>query len=154
MPQIYDMGPPALLPLRRKACWGFFTPWKIRRLRPGLNPRPWVLEASMHPLDHRIRSTFGLAWRWKISVTSGASYTRGKTHRLSLSKETRCVTKLLWIYTLVENQGAFPRLVCSPVSILLPVPNLAQSALISSLFKELRKSFLTKNDCQHFKDRT
>ena len=26
MPQIYDMGPTALLPLRRKACWGFFNP--------------------------------------------------------------------------------------------------------------------------------
>jgi hypothetical protein len=25
MPQIYDMGPPALLPLWRKVCWGFFT---------------------------------------------------------------------------------------------------------------------------------
>jgi len=24
MPQIYDMGPTALLTLRRKACWGFF----------------------------------------------------------------------------------------------------------------------------------
>ena len=24
MPQIYDMGPTALLPLRRKACWRFF----------------------------------------------------------------------------------------------------------------------------------
>jgi hypothetical protein len=24
MPQIYDMGPTALLPLPRKACWGFF----------------------------------------------------------------------------------------------------------------------------------
>jgi hypothetical protein len=23
MPQIYDMGPTALLPLRRKACWEF-----------------------------------------------------------------------------------------------------------------------------------
>ena len=37
MPQIYDMGPTALLLLRRKACWGFFPPLKIRRLRPGLN---------------------------------------------------------------------------------------------------------------------
>jgi len=36
MPQIYDMGPTALLPLRRKACWEFF--------RPGLNPRTWVLK--------------------------------------------------------------------------------------------------------------
>ena len=26
MPQIYDMGPTALLPLRRKACWGYFRP--------------------------------------------------------------------------------------------------------------------------------
>ena len=26
MPQIYDMGPTAVLPLRRKACWGFFHP--------------------------------------------------------------------------------------------------------------------------------
>ena len=26
MPQIYDMGPTALLPLRKKACWGFFGP--------------------------------------------------------------------------------------------------------------------------------
>ena len=26
MPQIYDMGPTAVLPLRRKACWGFFRP--------------------------------------------------------------------------------------------------------------------------------
>jgi hypothetical protein len=31
----------------------FFSPWKIRRLRPGLNPRTWVLEANTHPLDHR-----------------------------------------------------------------------------------------------------
>ena len=50
MPQIYDMGPTALLPLRRKACWGFFSPLKIRRLRPGLNPRTWVLKASTVPI--------------------------------------------------------------------------------------------------------
>ena len=48
MPQIYDMGRTALLPLRRKAC-----PLKIRRLRPGLNPQTWVPKASMLPLDHR-----------------------------------------------------------------------------------------------------
>ena len=46
MPQICDMGPTALLPLRRKACWGFFSPLKIRRLQPGLNPWTWVLKAS------------------------------------------------------------------------------------------------------------
>ena len=31
------------------------SPLKIRRLRPGLNPRTWVLKASTLPLDHRSR---------------------------------------------------------------------------------------------------
>ena len=33
-----------------------FFALKIRRLRPGLNPRTWVLKASTLPLDHRSRS--------------------------------------------------------------------------------------------------
>jgi hypothetical protein len=37
--QTCDMGPTALLPLRKKACLGFFSSQKIRRLRPGLYPR-------------------------------------------------------------------------------------------------------------------
>ena len=32
-----------------------FSPLKIRRLRPGLNLRTWVLKASTLPLDHRSR---------------------------------------------------------------------------------------------------
>ena len=32
-----------------------FFALKIRRLRPGLNPRTWVLKASMLPLEHRSR---------------------------------------------------------------------------------------------------
>ena len=32
-----------------------FSPLKIRRLRPGLNPWTWVLKASTLPLDHRSR---------------------------------------------------------------------------------------------------
>ena len=51
MPQICYMGQTALLPFQRKECWGFFR-WKIRRLRPGLNPRTL---ASTLPLDHRSR---------------------------------------------------------------------------------------------------
>ena len=49
------MGQTALLPFRRKAYWEFFSPWKIRRFRPGLNPRTWVPKASTLPLDHRSR---------------------------------------------------------------------------------------------------
>ena len=51
MPQIYDMGPMASLPLRRKVCWGSFAQ-KIRQLRPGWKPRTWVLKASTLPLQH------------------------------------------------------------------------------------------------------
>ena len=32
-----------------------FSPWKIRQLRLGLNPRTWVPKASTLPLDHRSR---------------------------------------------------------------------------------------------------
>ena len=32
-----------------------FSPWKIRWLRPGLNPRTWVPKASTLPLDHWCR---------------------------------------------------------------------------------------------------
>ena len=32
-----------------------FSPWKIQRLRSGLNPRSWVPKASTLPLDHRSR---------------------------------------------------------------------------------------------------
>ena len=32
-----------------------FSPLKIRRLRPGLNPRTWVPKTSTLPLDHRSR---------------------------------------------------------------------------------------------------
>jgi len=37
MPQTYDMGPTALLPLRRKECWGFFRP-KILTALAGFEP--------------------------------------------------------------------------------------------------------------------
>jgi hypothetical protein len=32
-----------------------FSPLKIRRLRPGLNPQTWILKASTLPPDHRSR---------------------------------------------------------------------------------------------------
>jgi hypothetical protein len=47
MPQSWNMGQIILLPLRRKACCGFFPAGEIRRLRSGANPRSWVPEASM-----------------------------------------------------------------------------------------------------------
>ena len=68
MPQICDTGLTALLPLRRKACWGFFRPEKSWQLQPGLNPQTWVLKGSTLPLDH---------WsRWAMQITSYITYTK------------------------------------------------------------------------------
>ena len=38
----------------------FFFALKIRRLRPGVNPRTWVPKASTLPLDHRSRYHVGM----------------------------------------------------------------------------------------------
>ena len=37
-----------------------FSPWKIRLLKPGLNSRTWVPNASSLPRDHRSRLLKGL----------------------------------------------------------------------------------------------
>ena len=52
MPQICDMVQTALFPSEGRRAEDFFA-LKIRRLRPGLNPRSWVPKASTLPLDHR-----------------------------------------------------------------------------------------------------
>ena len=65
----YDMGPTALLPLRRKGCWGFFA-LKVRRLRPGSNPRTRVPEAStltprsQKPLKNQYRKKNDLVYNF------------------------------------------------------------------------------------------
>ena len=41
--------------LPKEGVLRIFSPLKIRRLRPGLNPRTWVPKASTLPLDHRSR---------------------------------------------------------------------------------------------------
>jgi hypothetical protein len=67
MPWSYDMGPTALLPLRRKAYWGFF-----RSKNPDVNPRTWVPKASTLPLDHRSRYARHITVKW----TPSAAHTR------------------------------------------------------------------------------
>ena len=51
-----------------------FFPWKIRRLRPGLNPRTWVPKASTLPLDHRTRSQMTL----QLDLAQSKQYYIGK----------------------------------------------------------------------------
>jgi hypothetical protein len=55
MPQICDMGHDGFYFPSEEGVLRIFSPWKIRRLRPGLNPRTWVPKASTLPLDHRSR---------------------------------------------------------------------------------------------------
>jgi hypothetical protein len=96
MPQIRDMGQTALLPLRRKACCGFF--------RPGSNPRSWVPEDSMltigrpKPLRWRGRGCVapliikhGAKCRPVVSVRSGQPYFRGR----NLGDEARATLERL-----------------------------------------------------------
>ena len=47
-------------PFERRRAEDFFGPEKSWRLRPGLNPRTWVLKGSTLPLDHRSRWVFTL----------------------------------------------------------------------------------------------
>ena len=93
MPQIYNMGPTALIPLRRKACWGFFSPLKIRRLRPGLNPRTWVLKDNTLPLDHRSRRKiyFCVAVA-KLQYKAVWTVARGQWHYIAVSVTVFCGT--------------------------------------------------------------
>jgi hypothetical protein len=70
MPQIYDVGPTALLLLRRKAGWGFGLPKQSWRLRQGLNPRTWVLKGSTLHLDHRSRFVDGFFLVWSFVLNT------------------------------------------------------------------------------------
>jgi len=49
----------------KKGVLRIFSPLKIWRLRPGLNPRTWVLKASTLPLDHRSRYRQGIAYKYR-----------------------------------------------------------------------------------------
>jgi len=47
-----------------------FSPLKILRLRPGLNPRTWVPKASTLPLDHRSRSVSAMEYNCKYQTNT------------------------------------------------------------------------------------
>ena len=51
-----------------------FSPWKIRRLRPGLNSRTCAPKASTLPLDHRSRSKGGTLIYTALDIRKVYSY--------------------------------------------------------------------------------
>ena len=52
--------------LPKEGVLRIFSPLKIRRLRPGLNPRTWVPKASTLPLNHR-------SWPTRSLITQSCS---------------------------------------------------------------------------------
>ena len=113
MPQIYDLGPTALLPLRRKACWGFFRPLKIRRLRPGLNPRTRVLKASTLPLDHRSRLGCAYILQQNVQTPHSVEYTGSKQFSLTqlFTNKTNFFI-LQHLHVSAYNKSTFMRIIC------------------------------------------
>ena len=94
-----------------------FSPWKIRRLRPGLNPRTWVPKASTLPLDHRSRLIGSLCntyisvglrrvtnefWCTKIGLRFNVTYRTHTEHSLTQTlirvKDTTLVPLMSWRY--------------------------------------------------------
>jgi hypothetical protein len=85
-----DMEPTALLPLRRKACWGYSSSWNIRRLRLGSNPRTWVPEAS-------------ILTPWPPKPLLGGSKSAGKLHKAKHFKMSEAVPRVANSYTSVTT---------------------------------------------------
>jgi hypothetical protein len=52
VPQIYDTGPTALLPFRRKVCLGIFMPEKHPTASAGFEPAILGMRADNKPLHH------------------------------------------------------------------------------------------------------
>jgi len=83
MPQIYDMGPTALLPLQRKACWGFFHP-KNPTASAGFEPANLGTKgqhATPRPPNRSIQNyNFAccFVWVWNLAThIVGGMYTEG-----------------------------------------------------------------------------
>ena len=54
--------------LPKEGVLRIFSPWKIRRLRPGLNPRTWVPKGSTLPLDHRSRTQTNIGYQSHLTT--------------------------------------------------------------------------------------
>ena len=89
---------------------GVLSSWKIRRLRPGLNPRTWVPNASTLPLDHRNRFIHGNVIYIYINIyptllciqSEDGSYSRNMS--LLINYKQSCVSKHLYLFCFMTVQ--------------------------------------------------
>ena len=103
MPWIYDMGPTALLPLRRKACWGFFRPEKPANLgtkgQHATSRPPKPLLSLLFPTRF---STFSLNVDSILPYTEVASYFQSETLTVHTVTSTNSTDTLVTHWTLVS----------------------------------------------------
>jgi len=88
MPQIYDMGPTALLPLRRKACWGFFRP---KNPTAGFEPAnlgtkdqhasPRPLKPIRNSKEQLDKDLCGCCWLWEDSEGEDEAFCLARLQR-------------------------------------------------------------------------
>ena len=87
MPQIYDMGPMALLPLRRKACWGFFSPLKNPTASAGFEPANLGTKGQ-HATPRPPKPLYILYIRTKIPVSAYALHILNNRHEYDSLEHT------------------------------------------------------------------
>ena len=92
MPQIYDMGPTALLPLRRKACWEIFSPKNPTALA-GFEP------ANLGTKGQHATPRPPKSYIYDTMLSKHANQERGKgkyltrIHKLNYVVQILCVSK-------------------------------------------------------------
>ena len=77
----------------------FYLPLKIRRLRPGSNPRTWVPKASTLPLDHRSRY---LRFEARIVCASGIFFRMRAVCLAYCSPSFICTSYIWWRMQIVK----------------------------------------------------
>ena len=88
--------------LPKEGVLRIFSPWKIWRHRPGLNPRTWVPKASTLPVDHRSRFTcvYILISRLMFIASQHQSFCRDTFRRDTFRHDTSSQEKWCWLVTL------------------------------------------------------
>ena len=102
----------------------FYLSLKIRRLRPGLNPRTWVPKASTLPLDHRSRKLLQLnvkakSRERKMLQAMGISHTmKHKWYETHYYNKMECNWWWnKWFYKIISYSASCSRVKIRPYSI-------------------------------------
>ena len=94
----------------------FYLPLKIRRLRPGLNPRTWVPKASTLPLDHRSRLN-QISGR-KIHLRTESAFAFKCMSYFSITQLLEKRTEEAWWHALHSMQVISPQVIKSQIPLL------------------------------------